>query len=190
MVVIPQGFDEKIFNPFYDPPNNSPKIVLFCGNYNIQFNRDVVDTVMEFILDKVLSVCPNTKFYFLGANPPKNINHPNVEFTGFVEDYPAYLKKADVVISPMRGGWGSPTKIFEALACGKTIIATPIGARSLERDYETLHVCEVAEFPEMICKALRSDKSLNAMDFEKLSHSYAWRSNLQRLIDKIEDEIQ
>ncbi|MDZ7334026.1 MAG: glycosyltransferase family 4 protein, partial [candidate division KSB1 bacterium] len=42
MHVVPQCFNEKIFNPYYDPPNNDPKIVLFYGNYNISTNRDAV----------------------------------------------------------------------------------------------------------------------------------------------------
>jgi glycosyltransferase involved in cell wall biosynthesis len=39
---------------------------------------------------------------------------------------------AGVVISPMLQGWGFPTKIVEALACGKVTITTPAGARALE----------------------------------------------------------
>ena len=174
MLVIPQGFDDSTFNPFYEPPRNRPKIVLFCGNYNIQFNRDVIDVVMERILPEVLLTCPETKFRFIGANPPQNVNHPNVEFTGFVDDYPSHLKEADVVISPMQQGRGSPTKIFEALACGKPTIATRIGARSVEPDYESLHICELDQFPEILCKVLKTGESVIASDFEKLKSRYSW----------------
>ena len=187
MIVIPQGIDDSIFNPFYEPKQNNPKIVLFCGNFNIQPNRDVVKTVMEQILEKVLKECPNTTFRFIGANPPKNLNHPNVEFTGFVVDYPSCLKEADIFISPMKEGWGSPTKIFEALACGKHVIATPIGSRSVERDYQSLHVCEIDRFPQTICEILKSGEFVNAMDFEKMKVRYSWRVNIQRLIDKMEN---
>jgi glycosyltransferase involved in cell wall biosynthesis len=186
MLIIPQGFDDSVFNPFYDPAKNDPKIVLFCGNYNIQFNRDVVTTVMQHILERVLSNHPNTKFRFIGANPPQNVKHPNVEFTGFVDDYPSHLKNADVVISPMLQGHGSPTKIFEALACGKTIISTPIGARSLETDYQSLQVFEIDTFAEMICRALKSKKSVTKTDFEKLKSRYSWQTNIQRLADKMD----
>jgi glycosyltransferase involved in cell wall biosynthesis len=186
MIIIPQCFEESIFNPFYEAPENNPKIVLFCGNYNIQFNRDAVNAVMERVLDKVLSVCPDTIFRFMGANPPKNIKHPNVEFTGFVTDYPAHLKQADVVISPMLQGGGFPTKMIEALACGKTIVATPVGARGIERDYQSLHICGLERFPDMICKALKSRSTATVEDFEKLKSRYAWKSNIDKLADRLE----
>jgi glycosyltransferase involved in cell wall biosynthesis len=189
MVVIPQGFDDSIFNPFYEPALNNTKIVLFCGNYNIQANREAVNIVMERILEKVLLVCPNAKFRFVGLNPPQDVKHPRVEFTGFVNDYPSYLKQADVVISPLQQGWGCPTKIIEALACGKPTIATPIGARSIERDYRNLSICEIDRFPEMICRASEKGKSVITEEFEKLRNRYSWRTNIQRLADKIEHEI-
>jgi glycosyltransferase involved in cell wall biosynthesis len=190
MIVVPQGIDDSIFNPFYEPKINDPKIVLFCGNFNIRSNRDVIRIVMGKILGKVLKECPNVMFRFIGANPPKDVNHPNVEFTGFVIDYPSYLKQADVVISPMQEGWGSPTKIFEALACGKHVVATPIGARSVERDYQSLHVCEIDQFPQIICEILKSGESVNAMDFEKMKERYSWRVNIQKIIDKMEGFVE
>jgi len=189
MIVIPQGFDENIFNPFYEPVENDPKIVLFCGNYNIQTNMDVVRITMEKILDKVLAKCPNTKFQFVGSNPPTDIKHPNVEFTGFVEQLPPYLKSADVIISPIQQGWGMPTKIIEALAVGKTTIATPIAARSVPKDYQLLKVVETEQFPETICNALNNGKFVSDVDFEKLKEQYSWRANIMRLADRIEQEL-
>jgi glycosyltransferase involved in cell wall biosynthesis len=74
-----------------------------------------------------------------------------VEFTGFLEDYPAALKAADVVISPVLQGWGFPTKIVEALACGKPTVTTPVGGRALEKDYRILRFAEIDAFAAEIC---------------------------------------
>jgi glycosyltransferase involved in cell wall biosynthesis len=185
MLVIPACFDERVFNPYYAPPRNDPKVVFFCGNFKIQTNREVVDVVMHRILDKVLARHPDTLFRFVGAQAPSQIKHPNVEFTGFVEDYPSYLKAADVVISPMQQGWGFPTKIVEALACGKTTIATPVGGRGLERDLKTLEICETDQFAERICAALERDTPVTPVDFAKLKERYTWGVNLQKLTDRI-----
>lgn len=189
MVVIPQGFDESIFNPFYEPVKNDPKIVLFCGNYNIQTNLDVVYVTVQRILEPVLKECPNTKFQFVGSNPPKDILHPNVEFTGFVDEMPPYLRRADVVISPIQQGWGMPTKIIEALACGKLTIATPVAARSVPRDFKRLQVAETDQFATAICRALKTEKMVSDIDFENLKAKYSWRANILKLADKIETEI-
>jgi glycosyltransferase involved in cell wall biosynthesis len=185
MIVIPQGFDSSLFNPFYESSQNESKVVLFCGNYNIQFNVDAVHIFMKKILEKVLAVFPNTKFRFVGANPPQGIEHPNVEFTGFVEDYPSYLKQSDVFMSPLKQGQGFPTKIIEALACGKKTIATPVGARGIERDYQNLTVCEIEQFPEMINNALKQKEFVNPVDFDTLKTRYSWEYNIQKLVNRI-----
>ncbi len=189
MVVIPQGFDEKIFNPFYEPVKNDPKIVLFCGNYNIQTNLEVVYVTVERIVDKVLARCPNTKFRFVGSNPPKDVQHPNVEFVGFVESLPPYIKAADVFISPIQQGWGMPTKIIEALACGKITIATPVAARSVPPIFERLKVVETDLFADEICKALTEGQMVSDVDYEKVKERYSWRSNIMKLVNRIEAEL-
>jgi len=186
ILVIPQGVDLAVFNPHYDPPKNDPNVVLFCGNYNIQFNRDAVDVVIERILAPVLARRPRTIFRFVGLGPPTTIRHPNVEFTGFVEDYPSLLKAADVFISPVQQGRGFPTKIIEALACGKPVIATPVAARAIPRDFERLRVHTIEEFPDAICRALEEGRPVAAGDFAKVRDRYSWAANIDRLGDWIE----
>lgn len=185
ILVIPQGFDSATFNPFYQPPHNDPKVILFCGNYGIQQNREAVTIVREQILEKVLADFPNVIFRFIGANPPQNIKHPNIEFTGFVEDYPSELKRADVFISPLKQGRGFPTKIVESLACGKPTIATSVGARAIEGDYQSLQVCDLSEFSEKICQVLYANNPVNFSDFEKLKRRYSWENNIRNLADKM-----
>jgi glycosyltransferase involved in cell wall biosynthesis len=190
ITVVPQGFDEATFHPFYEPPRNQAPVVLLCANYNIQFNRDAVEAVMSHVLPRVVAACPNATFRFVGTNPPRHIRHANVEFTGFVDDYAALLRQADVVISPMMNGEGSPTKVIEALACGKPIVATPVGARSLERDYASLTVCDIDAFPDAILAAIARREPVRAGDFDKVKARYSWRANIDQLADRLEDLLK
>ncbi|MDY7023931.1 MAG: glycosyltransferase family 4 protein, partial [Cyanobacteriota bacterium] len=128
---------------------------------------------------------PDTIFRFIGANPPQNIKHPNIEFKGFVEDYPSELKQADIFISPLIQGRGFPTKIVEALACGKPTIATPIGARTVDKSYQLLQVCELPQFADKICEVLRMNRPVNSSEFDRLQEQYSWEKNIKVLIDKI-----
>ncbi len=185
IIVIPQGFDSSTFNPFYQPPQNNPKVILFCGNYGIQQNREAITIIQEQILEKVLAQFPDVIFRFIGANHPENVKHPNIEFTGFVEDYPSELKQADVFISPLIQGRGFPTKIVESLACGKPTIATPIGARAVEGDYQSLHVCDLSEFPEKICEVLKMNNPVTSSDFAQMKDRYSWENNIRMLVDKM-----
>ena len=180
-IAIPQGFDEQIFNPFYEWMPNAPQTVLFCGNFRISLNLDAVTTVMKYVLEPVLARCPGTRFRFVGGSPPRDIKHPNVEFTGFLDDYASALKAADVVISPMLQGWGFPTKIVEALACGKITIATPVGARAVGSDYETLRIAEVKDFAAEICRALTAGPAVSAVDYAKVKERFSWEANIARL---------
>jgi glycosyltransferase involved in cell wall biosynthesis len=190
MLVIPQGFDEQQFNPWYAAPRNARKTILFCGNFRIQMNRDVVYTVMNHILQPVLAQYPDALFRFVGAWPPTDVHHPNVEFTGFLEDYPAALKAADVVISPVLQGWGFPTKIVEALACGKPTVTTPVGGRALEKDYRILKFAEIDAFAAEICRTLAEAQPVTDVDHDKVRARYSWEANVGRLSTWIENDAR
>lgn len=189
MVIIPQGFDETIYHPFYESPKNDPKIILFFGNYNISTNREAVEVTHKQIVDEVARRVSNVKFQFVGRNPPQHFHHSHFEFTGFVDSLEPYIKKADVVISPVLGGWGMPTKVVESLACGKPVIATDVGARAVPRRYSRLTVCEIPRFPEAICKTLEEDRPVDSSDFEALKADFLWENCLARLRDRIDHWI-
>ena len=55
----------------------------------------------------------------------------NVIVTGFVDDVWDYLKKAMVVVTPMRSGAGLQNKILEALAVGACVVTSDIGFEGL-----------------------------------------------------------
>jgi glycosyltransferase involved in cell wall biosynthesis len=190
ILVIPQGFDEREFNPWYAPPRNARKTILFCGNFGIQFNRQVIDTVMTHILAPVLAEYPDALFRFVGRFPPQDVRHPNVEFTGFLPDYAAALKQADAVISPMLQGWGFPTKIVEALACGKPTVTTPVGGRGLEQDYHILKFAEIAVFGAQICACLRAAEPVSSVDHDRVKARYSWEALVGELADWMERDAR
>lgn len=190
MVVVPQGFDPWKFNPFYEQPDRDRKVVLFCGNFGIQFNLEAVRAFMKIAAEGILARHPDTEFRFVGAYPPKGIRHPAVTFTGFVDDYAAELRSADLFITPVLAGMGSPTKVFEALACGKQVVATPMGARSVPRDYRSLHVTPLQGFPEVVNRLLDERPPPETADFERIMSEHSWRALAGRLGDAIDDSIE
>jgi glycosyltransferase involved in cell wall biosynthesis len=187
IMVIPQGFDPVIFHPPAPGPVDGAKQVLFCGNFLMAPNRDAAREVARRIVDPVVARHPGTIFRFVGASPPTDVRHPNIEFTGFIHDYPDQLRRADVVISPLRVGAGFPTKIVEALACGRPVIATPVGARAIEPDYRMLEVCPLEEFPERIANALTERRTADPGDLERLRQRYSWSTNIGRLIERLKE---
>jgi len=190
IAVVPQGFDDREYHPFYRAAKNDPKIVLFFGNFNISTNREAVHVVYRSIVDAVVEQIPNVRFRFVGANPPTEWTHPRFEFTGFVESVLPHLQQADVVISPILRGWGMPTKIVESLACGKRIIATEAGARSVPRHYHRLTVCLPDRFPDEIVQALEENKPVDACDFEELKKDFLWEKRLTAMLEILNHKLK
>lgn len=186
IVVVPQGFDDTVHHPFYSPSKNPSPVVLFFGNYAISTNREAVEVVKNHIVDPVAKEIPNVVFRFVGANPPIDLSHPRFQFVGFVDSIVEEIRKADLVISPILKGWGMPTKVIEALACGKPVIATEVGARSVPRHYQRLKVCSVAEFPQAIIQTIREDRPVDPVDFEKLKADFLWSTRLAKMVEKLE----
>lgn len=68
-----------------------------------------------------------------GASPQleARAEETGLELLGFVEDLPALLRQASVVVAPMSSGGGTKLKLIEAMAAAKPILTTPEGAAGL-----------------------------------------------------------
>ena len=179
--VIPQGFDEQLFNPFYPPVRNPAPVVLFCGNLRYPANRDAIQFLRDRVVDRVRAAYPEVRFLMVGAEPPLHLHHPNFAFTGYVPDYPELLRQADAVVAPLLQGRGSPTKVIEALAAGKPVVATPVGARSIDTDFHTLFVAEPEEFADRLVEVLRREEPVSASDYDRVRAHFAWPVLMDRL---------
>ena len=144
VLVIPQGVDERVFNGASLLRIRLSASCLRQLFHSLQPGRD--PSRGEADSSRASSAVAERDFRFLGAGARGKPLTPECAFWGFIDAYPAHLKAADVVISPMLRGQGFPTKIIEALACGKPTVATMIGARGIRRPVEILHVCGVVRF--------------------------------------------
>jgi glycosyltransferase involved in cell wall biosynthesis len=77
----------------------------------------------------------NVRFLILGGGPELRGPSPNVIYTGYVKDLPAYLNLADICIAPYPPEavcGGTRNKVCEYLACGKPIVATREAMRGFD----------------------------------------------------------
>ena len=72
--------------------------------------------------------------------------------TGRVDDVRPYMREASVYVVPLRIGGGTRLKIFEAMAMGKAVVSTTIGAEGLPVTNGT-HVM-VADDPASFARAV------------------------------------
>ena len=65
--------------------------------------------------------------------------------TGWVTDVRPYLRRASVVVAPLRIGAGTRLKVVEGLAMAKPMVSTTVGCEGIDvRSGEHLLVADVA----------------------------------------------
>jgi glycosyltransferase involved in cell wall biosynthesis len=86
----------------------------------------------RYVLPLILEQRPGTNFAIVGQRPHPRLDIlrdiPGVTITGYVDDVRPYLAGARVYVAPLRVGGGTRLKLLEAMAMGKPIVSTTVGA--------------------------------------------------------------
>ncbi|MEI2689486.1 MAG: glycosyltransferase family 4 protein [Anaerolineae bacterium] len=129
--VVPNGVDVTYFIP--QPAARDNKSVVYVGHYGYPPNADAAQYFVQAIWPLIRSRIPEAQFIAVGMQPPAGLaGHPGVTVTGAVPDVRPYLADAAVVVAPLRVGGGTRIKIVEALAAGKAVVSTTLGAEGLD----------------------------------------------------------
>jgi glycosyltransferase involved in cell wall biosynthesis len=78
---------------------------------------------------------PAARFRIVGRNPDWRVQKwasDSVELTGRVASVVDHLREAAVVVVPLRVGGGTRLKIYEAMAVGRAVVSTSVGAEGLD----------------------------------------------------------
>ncbi|MCK6624181.1 MAG: glycosyltransferase family 4 protein [Anaerolineae bacterium] len=122
--------------PQADPAQTEPNTIGFFGAFNWTANVDAVHYFVRDILPLIQLRLPQVKFLLAGRSAPPSIralaSHPAIEFMGEVDDMFSLARRVAVMVVPLRVGAGTRLKILEALAWGKPVVSTSIGAEGIE----------------------------------------------------------
>lgn len=132
--VVPNGVDVDFFRPTPPVISEEPASLLFFGAIDYFPNTDAVSFFLHDVFPRLTARYPGLKLNVVGRKPPESIlaqRSANVEVTGVVDDLRPWLRRADAVIVPLRIGGGTRLKILEAMACGKAVVSTTLGAEGL-----------------------------------------------------------
>ncbi|HEY6183275.1 MAG TPA: glycosyltransferase [Terriglobales bacterium] len=151
---LPTGVDTDFFCPSGNRP--LPGRLAFVGSMDWDPNEDGVAWFLENIYPLIRRTVPNASFVVVGRNPSSRLRAiaaktPAVQITGWVPDVRPYLSQAEVVVVPLRIGGGTRIKIPEAMAMGKAVVSTPIGAEGLHF-HNNREIC-LADRPEDFARA-------------------------------------
>jgi glycosyltransferase involved in cell wall biosynthesis len=129
---IPTGVDTSYFHP--NGTRRSAAKLVFSGSMDWYPNEEAVLYFIDSVLPLIRRAIPEASLTVVGRNPSARLRaaaNGAVDVTGTVEDVRPYIDEAAVYVVPLRIGGGTRIKIFEALAMGKAVVSTRIGAEGL-----------------------------------------------------------
>ncbi len=166
--VVENGVDTAYFDPRYEFPSPYPleeQVLVFTGAMDYWANVDAVRWFADEVFPKVVCHCPEARFYIVGARPKAEVKalakRKGIAVTGAVKDIRPYLAHARLAVAPLRIARGIQNKVLEALAMGKSVLATSMAMDGLEVP-AGLDLC-VADSPQGMAEATL--KALGARDF-------------------------
>ncbi|MFL5640126.1 MAG: glycosyltransferase, partial [Gemmatimonadaceae bacterium] len=131
--VVQTGVDTSFFTPDGCTPDRAH--IVFTGSMDWLPNEDGMVYFCREILPRIRDAEPDASLSIVGRSPTPVVRRlgdiHNVEVTGRVDDVRPHVARGAVYVVPLRIGGGTRLKIFEAMAMGKAVVSTTIGAEGL-----------------------------------------------------------
>ncbi|MGD1072896.1 MAG: glycosyltransferase [Bryobacteraceae bacterium] len=167
---IAVGVDSDYFAP--PPPPSRKADLVFVGCQSWWPNVDGAIWFVREILPLIRAKRPDCTVSIVGSSPLPEVvalgaDDPLVEVTGTVPDVRPWLWGSQVCIVPLRVGGGVRIKIYEAMAAGIPVVATPVGAEGLDvKPFENIRLAGSAEEFADACLELLADP----MERRRMAH--------------------
>jgi len=182
ITVIPTGVDPEYFRPLGE--DGQPNELVFAGAMDWMANEDAMLYFTREILPLIRKEIPHVMLTVVGRSPSRRLHalakaDKHIRVTGRVEDIRPYVGAASVYIAPLRVGSGTRLKIFEAMAMGKAIVSTAIGAEGLPvTDGTDILIAETPQnFASNVVSLLRQPeqrKRLGLSARQLVEQRYSW----------------
>ncbi|MEO8661700.1 MAG: glycosyltransferase [Bryobacteraceae bacterium] len=176
--------------PFHPLPAaaHQPTLV-FSGNFQYYPNRAGAEFFYRKVWPLVAARWPDLRLRMVGRNPgavQPMMQHPNIEFTGPVDDAITEIGRCSIAVVPLLSGSGTRVKILEAWAAGVPVVSTSIGAEGLaSRSGETLLLADTpVAFAAAIHRLMESAElrgTLAAAGRHLYELEYTWEAAWKRL---------
>ena len=182
--VVSTGVDTEYFQPSI--AKEQPNSLVFTGSMDWMPNEDGVLHFLHSILPLVRRELPGVTFSIVGRNPSQRLrfaaaSEAGVEVSGRVDDIRPYVHRGALYVVPLRIGSGTRLKIFEAMAMGKAVVSTTLGAEGLPvTDGLDIAIADTPEeFAATVVSLLRDPEKCRQMGLAArhlVESRYSWRS--------------
>jgi len=206
--VIPTGVDLAQYRPAVpasDPAasdaNASAPLITFVGAMDWEPNVDGVEYFCSEVWPLIKAEVPQARLRIVGRNPDRRVqkwawssDDHSIEVSGRVPSVVEHLRQSAVVIVPLRIGGGTRLKIYEAMATGKAVVSTTIGAEGLDvrNGHDIVLADDPASFAQAVIMLLR-DPALRRR-YERAAAEtaacYDWSAIGKRFSDILQSEAK
>jgi glycosyltransferase involved in cell wall biosynthesis len=141
-----------------------------------------VEWFLADIFPRILRCHPDARFVLVGKHagltvPDALRNH--VELAGFVPDVRRPVLESAIYVVPLRAGSGTRLKVLEAMALGKSIVTTRIGAEGIELEpgRDALFADDAQDFADAVLRLYDKPDSaahLGAAARQVAERLYGW----------------
>ena len=160
--VVPNGVDTHTLQPL--PEHEGPPSLLLVGSMLYRPCADAAIWLVQDILPRLRARVPDLQVWIVGRGPTPDVLSlagAGVHIVGTVSDVTPWYQRATVAAVPLRAGGGSRLKILEAMALGRAVVSTTLGAEGLHvRDSENIVLADDAEAFANATLALLRDGAL------------------------------
>ena len=197
VAVVPNGVEVFALLPGLKA---EPGLIVFSGAMDYTPNDDAMHYFLRDVWPLIVQKYPAARFKIVGRRPSRTLRamvarHTNVEITGWVEEVRPFLARAAVVVVPLRMGGGTRIKILEAMALGKPIVSTSIGAENLgvvPEQHLLLADTPLAFIEKTVFLLENSDlgRKIGQTAREFVEANYSWRICARRLNEIWQKNLQ
>ena len=182
ITAIPNCIDTEAYMHIEDTPIHFD--LLFSGKMDYRPNVDAVLWFADYVWPGIIAQRPATTWAIVGQKPHPRLGRlqgiQGITVTGWVESVRPYLAGAQVYIMPFRVGSGTRLKLIEAMAAGKTMVSTPIGAEGFPvQDGRELRLVEDSDEMQTAVLQLLEDEPRRAeygRVAQQFAQQYDWRN--------------
>jgi polysaccharide biosynthesis protein PslH len=198
VTVVPTGVDLAQYRP--DPaasqanplPASAP-LITFVGAMDWEPNVDGVEYFCAEVWPSIKAEIPQARFRIVGRNPDRRVQKwasNSIEVTGRVPSVVEHLRQSAAVIVPLRIGGGTRLKIYEAMATGKAVVSTTVGAEGLDVHHgrDILLADDARSFAQAVIMLLRDSELRRG--YEKAAAETAARYDWPAIGERFSEVLQ
>jgi glycosyltransferase involved in cell wall biosynthesis len=168
--------------------------LIFVGGFSHDPNIDAVLYFCREILPRIRKVMPTIKFTIVGSDPPAEIKALGEDVTGYVPSTTPYLHHSYVSVAPLRYGAGMKGKIGEAMAHGRPVVTTSIGAQGMGlTNRKNVIIADSPEgFAESVVELIRNEELYKTIQVNAVEHvrMYYSEEQVEKQIHNVMSELR